>query len=386
MNPESWYLRIVKGLRFLGKRKPGRHLAHARVRLMRACCIATAGSRVGRIPENNLIRSIPEIMHRPAVSRHVTEIREIWSAHAERYAFPAHYPPEFLRDNAYDARYSYALTDVVVGPASGVFWFPEGPVLQESVGSLIRMLSWSYCRQEMLRKPVPLATSGPLVPLPATGYFHWLLETLPTALRAFDASPDATLLVHPDSPRYVWDGVRLFFSALQQCDIAVSERPVAVGAAQLVAIDEYCGFVAAADVVLLRERAGAHLQQSGSEGGKLLFVSRRLARARAEVAPPSLDEALRDLGYEVVVAETLDLADQIKLFSSAGGIVGLHGAGLANMIWAPPGCRIVELFPPGVFNDCYGRLALTCGHSYRYEVLEPTGLESSQLRRLSQDP
>jgi len=88
----------------------------------------------------------------------------------------------------------------------------------------------------------------------------------------------------------------------------------------------------------------------------------------------------------VVVAETLDLADQIKLFSSAGGIVGLHGAGLANMIWAPPGCRIVELFPPGVFNDCYGRLALTCGHSYRYEVLEPTGLESSQLRRLSQDP
>lgn len=352
---------------------------------MRACALVTAGSTAGSIPGTNTIRSIPEVMYRPAVRRHVTDVSEISPAHVERYAFPAHYPPECRRDKAYDARYTYALTDIVIGPESGVCWFPEGPVLLESVGSLIRMLGWGNCLHEMLRKPIPLATSRPVVPFPPTGYFHWLLETLPTALRAFDASPDATVLVHPDSPRYVRDGLRLFFSGLQQSDLVTSDRPIAVGAARLVTIDEYSGFVAAADVALLRARAGAHLQQNCSEGGKLLFVSRRLARARAEAAPPSLDAVVRDLGYEVVVAETLDLADQIKLFSTARAIASLHGAGLANMIWAPPGCRIVELFPAGVFNDCYARLALTCGHDYRYEVLEPLELESSQLQRLLQD-
>jgi capsular polysaccharide biosynthesis protein len=138
-------------------------------------------------------------------------------------------------------------------------------------------------------------------------------------------------------------------------------------------------------VALLRARAGALLEQSSREGGKLLYVSRRLARERAAAEPPSLRRALRDLGYEVVVAETLDLADQIRLFSSARGIAGLHGAGLANMIWAPPGCRILELFPTGAFNDCYARLALTCGHSYNYVLQESPGSENSQLRRLLQD-
>jgi len=350
---------------------------------MRACALAIAGSRAGGVPKTNTIRSIPEVMYRPAVRRHVTDISEISPAHVEEYAFPAHYPPEFRRDKAFDARYTYALTDVVMGPESGVCWFPEGPVLVESV-PLLKMLGWGNCLHEMLRKPVPLVTRGALVSLPPTGYFHWLLESLPAALRAFDASPDATLLVHPDSPRYVRDGVRLFFSGLQLSDLVASERPVAVGAARLVTIDQYSGFVAAADVALLRERAGARLEQSRGESGKLLYVSRRLARARTQAEQPAVDETLRDLGYEVVVAETLDLADQIKVFSSARGIVGLHGAGLANMIWAPPGCRIVELFPTGVFNDCYARLALTCGHSYGYEDLEPSGLEISQLRRLLQ--
>lgn len=352
---------------------------------MRACALAIAGRRAGGIPETNTIRSIPEVMYRPAVRRHVTDISEISPAHVERYAFPAHYPPEFRRDKAFDARYTYALTDVVLGPESGVCWLPEGPVLQESVGALMRMLGWGNCLHEMLRKPVPLVPSGPLVPFPPMPYFHWLLEVLPSALRAFDASPDATLLVHPDSPEYARAGVRLFFSGLHPSDLVTSERPVAVGAARLVTIDECAGFVAAADVALLRARAGALLEQSGREGGKLLYVSRRLARDRAEAEPPPIERALRDLGYGVVVAETLDLADQIRLFSSARAIAGLHGAGLANMIWAPPGCRIVELFPAGAFNDCYARLALTCGHSYSYEALEPPGLESGQLRRLLPD-
>ena len=367
------------------RREPGRELARARVRLARACASGINGSRVGGIPKTNTIRSIPEAMYRPAVRRHVTNISEISPAHVETYAFPAHYPPQFRRDKAYDARYTYALTDVLMGPESGVCWFSEGPVLLESVGSLIRMLGWGNCLHEMLRKPVRLATTGPVVPLPATGYFHWLLEALPAAIRAFDASPDATLLVHPGGPQYVQDGVRLFLSGQRKIDSVVSERPVAVAAARLVTIDEFSGFVAAADVALLRERAGALLQASGSGSDRLLFVSRRLARAREHTAPPWTDKMFRDLGYEMVDAETLDLAEQIRLFSSAREIVGLHGAGLANMIWAPPGCRIVELFPAGWFNDCYGRLALTCGHTYSYSAIEPQGLDVSQIRLLLQD-
>src|SRR5258706_8029200 len=50
------------------------------------------------------------------------------------------------------------------------------------------------------------------------------------------------------------------------------------------------------------------------------------------------DEAagcLRAMGFEVVTAETMSLAEQVKMFYDAELIVGLHGAGLTNALFAP---------------------------------------------------
>lgn len=43
--------------------------------------------------------------------------------------------------------------------------------------------------------------------------------------------------------------------------------------------------------------------------------------------------------------ETLSLFEQIYLFSRAWRVVGQHGAGLANMIWARPDAGLVEILP-----------------------------------------
>ena len=76
----------------------------------------------------------------------------------------------------------------------------------------MRMLGWGNCLHEVLRRP-ELAGSvrPPLVPFPPTPFFHWLLEVLPSALRASPRS-GCGALVHPDSPPYVRDGARAFFA------------------------------------------------------------------------------------------------------------------------------------------------------------------------------
>jgi hypothetical protein len=352
------------------------------VRLLRASSQAIVGSRVGSIPITNTVRSIPEVMYRAEVRRHVRAITEVSPPHVESYEFPAHYPPQFRRDKAFDARYAYSLTDVVLGPESGVCWLPEGPVLQESVGSLMRILGWGNCLHEMLRAPVERVTTGPVVPFPPAPYFHWLFEVLPAALRAAEADDRATLLVHPDSPRYLRDAAQLFFAGLRSSGPLVSACPVAVRDARIVTIDEFAGFVAGADVELLRARVEKLMRPLRPEGRRFLFISRQLARDRKHSETPKATTTLDSLGYETVRAETLSLHHQIGLFSTAGVIAGLHGAGLANMVWAQPGCRIVEFFHGGVFNDCYARLAVTCGHEYSYAVLGTEGLTDRQLRDL----
>lgn len=68
--------------------------------------------------------------------------------------------------------------------------------------------------------------------------------------------------------------------------------------------------------------------------------------------------------------------DQVLAFSRAGVLVGQHGAGLANMVWMPPGSTVVEIQPAlhrrvrGVF----GQLARVLGH--RYAIVDQSGLHA----------
>ena len=53
------------------------------------------------------------------------------------------------------------------------------------------------------------------------------------------------------------------------------------------------------------------------------------------------------------------MAEQIRIFAHAAMIIGVHGAGLANMVWAQRGTFIFELGPYGV--HCYEILANRMG-------------------------
>ncbi len=95
-----------------------------------------------------------------------------------------------------------------------------------------------------------------------------------------------------------------------------------------------------------------------------LYVSRTDATNRRVVNEPDLTAKLRALGFEIVVLGGLSFYEQIVLFSDAAVIVGPHGAGLANMAFAPSGAAIVEL---GAQNSraFFSHLAEASGHSFQ---------------------
>ena len=78
-----------------------------------------------------------------------------------------------------------------------------------------------------------------------------------------------------------------------------------------------------------------------------------------------LEDTLEKIGFEIVRLERLSFYKQIELMSQSSVIVAMHGAGLSNMIWARKPCRIVEVFPVDCYNDCFARLAHTCGSDYQ---------------------
>ena len=69
-------------------------------------------------------------------------------------------------------------------------------------------------------------------------------------------------------------------------------------------------------------------------------------------------------GFEVFDPGQHSFAKQIKMFSEAEMIVGAHGAGLTNLLFAPEGCRVLELFPGMGGTPAYFCLANALNHDY----------------------
>ena len=107
-------------------------------------------------------------------------------------------------------------------------------------------------------------------------------------------------------------------------------------------------------------------------GHRKIFISRAGATRRRLRAENEICDRLRRHGFEVIAMEKLTLQGQIKVISEAHAIVSSHGAGLANLAWARPGAKVVELFAPEYMNVCYWNVANMLSLNYAYAAGEPT--------------
>ena len=98
-------------------------------------------------------------------------------------------------------------------------------------------------------------------------------------------------------------------------------------------------------------------------GKKVLYISRRDG-PRAILNEDEIVRALKPYDVTVVQTEKMTLQEQIDLFAEAGTIIGPHGAGIQNALWAPRGCRVLELVNARYFSGVYWTLAESLGQPY----------------------
>ena len=102
----------------------------------------------------------------------------------------------------------------------------------------------------------------------------------------------------------------------------------------------------------------------GSRSKRRVFLSREGAHWRRLLNHGEIAKRLGQLGFEVVRLEGLTFRQQVDLFSAVSAVVAPHGAGLANIVWCPPGCTVIELGSSTALTPDYYRLALSMGHDY----------------------
>ncbi|URE39036.1 glycosyltransferase [Musa troglodytarum] len=106
----------------------------------------------------------------------------------------------------------------------------------------------------------------------------------------------------------------------------------------------------------LRLRHHRREQRGGPGGGallprvipRMLIISRK--KTRAFLNERGMTDMAMSLGFDVRVAEpdaTTDLAKFARLVNSADVMIGVHGAGLTNMVFLPAGAVLIQVVPMG---------------------------------------
>jgi capsular polysaccharide biosynthesis protein len=111
---------------------------------------------------------------------------------------------------------------------------------------------------------------------------------------------------------------------------------------------------------------------------ELLFLSRKDSATRVLLNEDELAEALAALGFRTLVAGEVSVAEQIAAFSRARVVVGAHGAGLTNLVFAPHGALVVEITSANIAHmDDFRVIAQTLGQRVITLVSDDLGPEPS---------
>lgn len=180
-------------------------------------------------------------------------------------------------------------------------------------------------------------------------FFHWMIEILPR-LAVLERAGIA-------ADYYLVDCLKPY----------QRQALTALGIGHEQMIQPHCLLTLAADEIVLpsfpspgclRTHASRLLAGLAAAGpvtqSRRIYITRRATGTRTLHNEPAVERQLRAEGFETHAMECYPLATQARLISEAEIVVGTHGAGLSNLIFARPGTEVIEFVPAARFNyACY---------------------------------
>jgi hypothetical protein len=104
---------------------------------------------------------------------------------------------------------------------------------------------------------------------------------------------------------------------------------------------------------------------TSSQKTNRIYISRADAKWRKISNEGEVIARLKRAGFIELVASSLSFSEQAELFRHASHVVGVHGAGLSNIVFCPPGTRVLEFFHPLIGTWAYAALGAGIDLDYR---------------------
>lgn len=350
--------------------------AYIRWSLFERCGRFLLGRRYyGMLAGKHMVTDLSFGIQSPSIEKKLVGQKKINDAEIVKYNFPDVFPDWFPRENAFESKWGYLFSGCRVDPRFGVVStldgdnMPDALLVPSLIGFEVFMQGGMY--EGMMPKNWS-NISGVVFPFASClAYYHELVEVMLATLQAREWQPQMKVLLHPQHPKYIDDMLKFF--GFTKDDIVKTDYPVDVEKCVVIPHWRQRSAISLSDAVYMRERIYERINAECHSDK--VYVSRRKASTRALKNETALENSLIDKGFRVVYFEDMSIADQFNTVAKAKTIVAVHGSGLANLVAAQKGSRVVEIISPEWRRSTFARLSAELGLEYSFveAVAEASG-------------
>jgi hypothetical protein len=252
---------------------------------------------------------------------------------------------------ATSAQFAFEIHDAHVDVLTGLIVLDAGFVVDSTLAKWQKIVYRGGIGSSVKRtKKSKHKLNGSFMVLPLSPYFyHTLIDEMPNLLRIRDEFSDCnTVIVHQLTPRWAVELLTYFkfnVRILKEKAIVV-ERLFAVSAPR----------------AIVRKNLEYLRREISPKPDRVIVVSRK-------GTPRSDDQIEQEILNHVEGSVLIDPSDftvdeQIKLFSNARVVIGLHGGALTNCIWMDHTGKLIEIFNHAYRTSDYERLCTELGITY----------------------
>lgn len=218
--------------------------------------------------------------------------------------------------------------------------------LVSDVSIAIALPDWRHPALMRARLPAPRRIEGSAAVISSVlpwNYWHWMIDVLPRiGLLERAGFGGERLVVNADLPFQKQTLAALGIGEERLIRVA-HDAQIEVERLILPSLPEPFCTITPETIAFLR----AHFLPAGEQPApnRLVYISRKDAARRRVLNEDELMRRLAPYGFEAVSLGDLSVIEQARLFASARLVVGPHGAGFTNMVFARSGAALLEIMP-----------------------------------------
>jgi hypothetical protein len=198
-------------------------------------------------------------------------------------------------------------------------------------------------------------------------WFHWLAGAMLALDMAEKLLPPRTKLLLPPTLMHFDQTAPGYFDHFElMALLGFDKMPAVEAVTDVVHVEEAITLETSGPESLPAERLRAFRDRIMARFGQRSARRRRLyikrAAARSIDQPAAVEAFLIRKDFEPVSLDHMPIEERIRLFQEADIVVGAHGAELANLLFSPPGTKVIELMPNDQFRPAVWSMANKLGH------------------------